>query len=105
MKDLLLYIARNLVDDPDAVSVTEIQGDQELTLELRVAPDDMGKVIGRQGRIAKEIRTVIRSYAQRTGVKVSVDIVDLKNGRTFVRPFFIAPTVLRQAKKQAILYG
>ena len=53
MKDLLLYIARNLVDDPDAVSVTEIQGDQELTLELRVAPDDMGKVIGRQGRIAK----------------------------------------------------
>ena len=73
MKDLLLYIARNLVDDPDAVSVTEIQGDQELTLEL---PDDMGKVIGRQGRIAKEIRTVIRAYAQRTGVKVSVDIVD-----------------------------
>ena len=67
MKDLLLYIARNLVDDPDAVSVTEIQGDQELTLELRVAPDDMGKVIGRQGRIAKEIRTVVRSYAQRTG--------------------------------------
>ena len=49
---------------------------QELTLELRVAPDDMGKVIGRQGRIAKEIRTVIRSYAQRTGQKVSVDIVD-----------------------------
>ena len=43
MKDLLLYIARNLVEDPDAVSVTEIQGDQELTLELRVAPDDMGK--------------------------------------------------------------
>ena len=76
MKDLLLYIAKNLVDDPDAVSVTEVQGAQELTLELRVAPDDMGKVIGRQGRIAKEIRTVIRSYAQRTGQKVSVDIVD-----------------------------
>ena len=76
MKDLLLYSARNLVDDPDAVSVTEVPGDEELTLELRVAPDDMGKVIGRQGRIAKEIRTVVRSYAQRTGVKVSVDIVD-----------------------------
>ena len=76
MKDLLLYIARNLVDDPEAVSVTEIRGDQELTLELRVAPDDMGKVIGRQVRIAKASRTVIRSYAQRTGVKVSVDIVD-----------------------------
>ncbi|NLU23628.1 MAG: KH domain-containing protein [Clostridiales bacterium] len=76
MKDLLLYIARNLVDHPDQVSVTEVPGDGELTLELRVAPDDMGKVIGRQGRIAKEIRTVVRSYAQRTGVKVSVDIVD-----------------------------
>ena len=76
MKDLLLYIARNLVDDPDAVTVTEVPGDKELTLELRVAPEDMGKVIGRQGRVAKEIRTVVRSYAQRTGVKVSVDIVD-----------------------------
>ncbi|MBE6908778.1 MAG: KH domain-containing protein [Ruminococcaceae bacterium] len=76
MKDLLLYIARSLVDNPDDVTVTEVQGSDELTLELRVAPDDMGKVIGRQGRIAKEIRTVMRSYAQRTGVKVSVDIVD-----------------------------
>ncbi len=76
MKDLLLYIARSLVDNPDAVSVTDIEGEQELTLELRVAPEDMGKVIGRQGRIAKEIRTLIRSYAQRTGQKVSVDIVD-----------------------------
>ena len=76
MKDLLLYIARNLVENPDAVTVTAIQKGEELTLELRVAPDDMGKVIGRQGRIAKEIRTLIRSYAQRTGQKVSVDIVD-----------------------------
>ena len=76
MKDLLLYIARNLVDDPDSVSVTEVQGDQELTLELRVAPDDMGKVIGRQGRIAREIRAVIKSVAQRQGKKVTVEIVD-----------------------------
>ena len=76
VKDLLLYVARNLVENPDAVTVTEVEGDQELTLELRVAPDDMGKVIGRQGRIAKEIRTLIRSYAQRTGQKVSVDIID-----------------------------
>ena len=77
MKDLLLYIARNLVDNPEAVTVTETaSGNHELTLELRVAPDDMGKVIGRQGRIAKEIRTVVRSYAQRTGQKVSVDIID-----------------------------
>ena len=76
MKDLLLYIARSLVEHPEDVTVTEVQGTDELTLELRVNPDDMGKVIGRQGRIAKELRTVVRSYAQRTGVKVSVDIVD-----------------------------
>ena len=76
MKELLLYIARNLVENPDAVTVTEVQGEQELTLELRVAPEDMGKVMGRQGRIAKEIRTLVRSCAQRTGQKVSVDIVD-----------------------------
>ena len=76
MKDLLLYIARNLVENPDAVSVTEVEKDGELTLQLRVAPEDRGKVIGRQGRMAKEIRTLIRSCAQRTGQKVSVDIVD-----------------------------
>ena len=75
MKELLLYMAKNLVDNPDAVTVTEIEGENTV-LELRVAPEDMGKVIGRQGRIAKEIRTVVRSYAQRTGAKVSVDIVD-----------------------------
>ena len=56
--------------------MTEVENGDELTLQLRVAPEDMGKVIGRQGRIAREIRTVIRSYAQRTGAKVSVDIVD-----------------------------
>ena len=76
MKELLLYIARSLVDHPEQVTVTEVGEAEDLTLELRVAPEDMGKVIGRQGRIAKEIRTVVRSYAQRTGVKVSVDIVD-----------------------------
>lgn len=75
MKELLLYMAKNLVDNPDSVSVTEIEGETTV-LELRVAPEDMGKLIGRQGRIAKEIRTVVRSYAQRTGAKVSVDIVD-----------------------------
>ena len=76
MKDLLLYIARNLVEKPDAVTVTEVEGDQELTLELRADSYDMGKVIGRQGRIAKEIRTLVRSCAQRAGQKVSIDIVD-----------------------------
>ena len=75
MKELLLYMARNLVDNPDAVTVTETGPDSSV-LELRVAPEDMGKVIGRQGRIAKEIRTIIKSVAQRTGQKVSVEIVD-----------------------------
>ena len=76
MKDLLVYIARNLVEHPDAVNVTEVQRDEELTLELRVAPDDMGKVIGRQGRIAREIRKLLYACGQRSGVRVSVDIVD-----------------------------
>ena len=76
MKELLLYIARSLVDHPDQVTVNEIGDENDLTLELHVASEDMGKVIGRQGRIAKEIRTVVRSYAQRNGIKVSVDIVD-----------------------------
>lgn len=77
MKELLLYIAQNLVDNPDAVSVTEATGEEgETVLELHVAPEDMGKVIGRQGRIAKEIRTVVKSVAQRRGEKVSVEILD-----------------------------
>ena len=75
MKELLLYMAKNLVDNPEAVTVTEIPGDSTV-LELRVAPEDMGKVIGRQGRIAKEIRTIMKSVAQRDGQKVSVEIVD-----------------------------
>lgn len=75
-KDLLLYIARNLVENPDAVTVTEVEENQEMTLELRVAPEDMGKVIGRQGRIAKEIRVLMRSAAQRAGKRINVEIVD-----------------------------
>jgi len=76
MKELLLYMAKNLVDNPEAVSVTEISEEEGTVLELRVAPEDMGKVIGRQGRIAKEIRTIIKTVAQRDGVKVTVEIVD-----------------------------
>ena len=76
MKELLLYMAKNLVDDPESVSVTEINDDEGKILELRVAEGDMGKVIGRQGRIAKEIRTIVKTVAQRSGEKVTVDIVD-----------------------------
>ena len=76
MKELLTYIVRNLVDHPDEVSVTEREAGGETVFEVRVADGDMGKVIGRQGRIAKEIRTLVKSVAQRTGQKVSVEIID-----------------------------
>mgnify|MGYP001063051127 CR=1 FL=1 len=76
MKELLTYIAQNLVDNPDQVEVYEQVGDGEVSLELRVAPEDMGKVIGRQGRIAKWIRVLMRSVGQRQGTRVSVEISD-----------------------------
>ena len=76
MKDLLTYIAQNLVEHPQTVDVQETETDGNVVLELRVDPSDMGKVIGRQGRIAKEIRTLMRSVAQRQGKKVSVEIMD-----------------------------
>ncbi len=76
MKELLTYIAQNLVDHPEEVTVTQTDEDGEVTLALRVSPDDMGKIIGRQGRIAKEIRTLMRSVAQKKGVRVNVDIAD-----------------------------
>ena len=76
MKELLTYVAQHLVERPEQVSVTETNADGEVLLELRVSPEDTGKVIGRQGRIAKEIRTLIRSVAQRSGKRVSVEIVD-----------------------------
>ena len=76
MKDLLTYIAQNLVEHPQAVDVQETETDGNVVLEIRVDPSDMGKVIGRQGRIAKEIRTLMRSVAQRQGKKVSVEIMD-----------------------------
>ena len=76
MKELLLYIAQNLVDNPDDVSVTERETESETVFELRVNSADVGKVIGRQGRIAKEIRALMRSVAQRQGKRISVDIMD-----------------------------
>jgi len=76
LKELLTYIAKNLVDDPEGVSVTERETESETVFELRVNAADMGKVIGRQGRIAKEIRAIMRSVALRQGKRISVDIVD-----------------------------
>ena len=76
MKELLTYIVQSLVDNPDKVSVTERKADGETVFEVRVADGDMGKVIGRQGRIVKEIRILMRAVAQRQGKKISVDIMD-----------------------------
>ncbi len=76
MKELLLYIAQNLVDHPDEVTVTEREEDGETILELRVADGDMGKVIGRQGRVVREIRVLMKAMAQKQGRKVSVEILD-----------------------------
>ncbi len=75
MKEVLEVIAKALVEHPDEVSVTEIKGDNSLTLELRVADGDMGKVIGKQGKIAKAIRTVVKAAASMENMHVSVDIV------------------------------
>lgn len=69
-------MAKNLVDQPDAVRVTQTESEEGIQLELHVASEDMGKVIGRQGRIAKEIRTIVKTVAQRSGERVTVDIVD-----------------------------
>lgn len=76
MKELLTYIIQSLVENPDEVSVTERKAEGETVFEVRVAEGDMGKVIGRQGRIVKEIRVLMKAVAQRKGKKVSVEIVD-----------------------------
>ena len=76
MNELLTYIIQNLVDEHDKVSVTERKADGETVFEVRVADGDMGKVIGRPGRIVKEIRTLMKAVAQRRGQRVSVEILD-----------------------------
>jgi len=75
MKELLELIAKNLVDNPNAVVVTETESERGTILELRVAPEDMGKVIGKQGRIAKAIRTVIKAGAIHNDKRVTVEIM------------------------------
>lgn len=75
MRELVEYIAKSLVDNPDQVVVNEIQGDSTIVIELKVAETDMGKVIGKQGRIAKAIRTVVKSAYAKDGKKVIVEIL------------------------------
>ena len=75
MKELLETIAKALVEYPDEVSVNEVEGENAIILELKVSKEDMGKVIGKQGRIAKAIRTVVKAAAIKENVRVVVEIV------------------------------
>ena len=75
MKELVEFIAKSLVDNPDSVVVNEVNGEQSIMLKLTVAPEDMGKIIGKQGRIAKAIRTVIKAVAVKQNKRVIVEII------------------------------
>ena len=75
-KNVLEYLARNIVDEPDSVVVEVEDGRRGISLNLHVAPDDMGKVIGRRGRVAQAIRSVVRAAGAREGIEAQVEIVD-----------------------------
>ena len=75
MKELVEYIAKSLVDEPDQVEVREIEGSNSVILELSVAPDDMGRVIGKNGRVANAMRTLLRVIAAKQGRRVNLEIV------------------------------
>mgnify|MGYP002647168550 CR=1 FL=1 len=75
MKDLLIYIAQSLVDNPDEVTVTETETGSSVVYQLSVGEGDMGKVIGKQGKIAKAIRTIMKTAAIKTNKKITVEIV------------------------------
>ncbi|MBM7867059.1 KH domain-containing protein [Heliobacterium gestii] len=75
MKELVEVLAKALVDRPEAVQVTQTETDKQVVIELRVAPEDMGKVIGKQGKIAKAIRTMVKAAAARDGRRVLVEIL------------------------------
>ena len=75
MVELVKFVARKLVDKPDAVDVREVDGPESVVIELRVDPDDMGKVIGKQGRIAKSIRTVVKAATLKNEKPVFVEII------------------------------
>jgi len=76
LENLLLVLARSLVDDPESVEVSGSETDSRVDLELRVAPDDMGRVIGRQGRTIRAIRTVVKAASVKEGKRVSVEVPD-----------------------------
>ncbi len=76
MKDYIAFIAKALVDKPEDVRVTEVPSEQGVVLELRVAKEDLGKIIGRQGRMAKVLRTVLSAASARAGQRVLLDIIE-----------------------------
>ena len=76
MRELLEYLAKSLVDHPEDVQVTETETDTTVVLELTVAKDDIGKVIGKQGRIARALRTIVKASAVKNGKRAIVEIVD-----------------------------
>ncbi|HZD42352.1 MAG TPA: KH domain-containing protein [Terriglobales bacterium] len=78
MKELVQYLARSLVNNPDAVEVKETEGESASVLELKVAKEDLGRIIGKQGRTAKSIRTILNAAASRTNRKVILEIVEEK---------------------------
>ena len=76
MKELVEFLAKSLVDDPDEVRTRTYERDQQTVIELEVAPGDLGKVIGRQGRTARAMRTLLSAAAQKTRRRYALDIVD-----------------------------
>src|ERR1700756_4534279 len=92
MKELVQFLAQQLVNNPTAVEVKETQGDTASVLELRVAKEDLGRVIGKQGRTAKSIRTILNAVASRTNRKAALEIIEEKQQTVAVeRPKWLKP--------------
>ncbi len=75
MRELVEFIAKTLVDHPEAVQVRQVEGERTIVIEVKVAPDDVGKIIGKQGRIVNALRAVVKAAAVRTGKRVTVEIL------------------------------
>uniref|UniRef100_A0A7V3YFB9 RNA-binding protein KhpA n=1 Tax=Candidatus Caldatribacterium californiense TaxID=1454726 RepID=A0A7V3YFB9_9BACT len=76
MKELLEFLVRSLVDEPEKVSVAEVKGEKSVVYEVRVAPSDTGKIIGKQGRVARALRTIVKAASAKRGTKAVVEILE-----------------------------